>query len=111
MGRLIEYFLSWIIVGLIFVNIVLFTINNDVAAADKQTIGQNFLELELHNPYRFAVELEVKCDWSHKKQQFDFVMKYMIKPDKKLNIMFPKYYSKCQVWPDHAWFFVNGKEK
>jgi hypothetical protein len=67
----------------------------------------HFLELELNNPYRFGVELEVKCDWNEQKKNFDFHKFYFIKPGDKLKVMFPKYHHECQIWPDHSWHFIN----
>lgn len=79
--------------------------------ADTKSTGRHFLELELNNPYRFGVELEVKCDWNNDKKDFEFRKIYFIKPGKSLNIRFPKYYSQCQVWPSHAWHWVEGERK
>ncbi len=77
------------------------------AIADHRPAGEHFLEVELNNPYRFGVELEVKCDWNIDKNDFEFKKFYFIKPGDKLKIMFPKYYHECQVWPDHSWSFIN----
>lgn len=98
-----------LIIWLVFTNIILFAAHAglDRRLKSPHPTGRHFLELELNNPYRFGVELEVKCDWNNKKKEFEFRKFYFIKPGKSLNIRFPKYYSSCQVWPSHAWNWVE----
>ena len=55
--------------------------------------------IDAHNPYRMLVKIELKCDWSHKKQKFHFRENYVIKPKATVRMFIPSTVKKCQIWP------------
>ena len=59
--------------------------------------------ITVYNPYRLTVNLEVKCDWDYKKQQFDYLKHFTVPGKKNTEIVVPNRLKKCQVWPKISW--------
>ena len=75
----------------------LFIILIAFSGAFAEAINNRDMKLEIHNPYRINVNIELKCDW--KNNAFSYYKK--IKIPKKGNIVLnlPKKLRNCQIWP------------
>lgn len=71
------------------------------AAAQPYHIGET--ELQVSNPYRFTMFIQVKCQWNQQWMDFDFQRVYELKGRQITNIKVPREYKSCQVWPTILW--------
>lgn len=61
------------------------------------------VELEVANPYRFPVQVEVKCDWNEQQKRFGFHRFFRFKSKQITVFKIPSHYRHCQVWPHVEW--------
>jgi len=57
------------------------------------------LQVDIYNPYRWDVKLEVKCDYNWRTKKFIYHKHLNVPGDGKLTIHISKTFRKCQIWP------------
>ena len=57
------------------------------------------VELAVHNPYRWSVQIEVKCDWIPEDKRFSYTEIHKLRPKKTTNLRVPAGLTQCQIWP------------
>lgn len=66
------------------------------------------VELQIANPYRFSMEMEVQCDWNDTQKGYIF-HKYFHFPSKQMTTLrLPTNLHKCFLWPHIN--LLGGKE-
>lgn len=89
------------IVAIIIAAVITLLMKTYVAEAEinREQEAQNKVELQVSNPYRLQMNLEVKCDWDRDMEQYMLHKKIEI-PAKKITIIrLPNNLKKCEVWP------------
>lgn len=84
---------SWIFV-------VLFVISGFALA---KTTSYPMAYITIHNPYSFAVRMETKCDWNHRRRKFDFRKVFILPAKGRYILKVPKKHNRCEIWPKIMW--------
>jgi hypothetical protein len=64
---------------------------------------ENVVKIEVNNPYSLTIQLEVKCDYLPKRNNFQYHT-FIVVPGKKQTILkVPNHLKKCQIWPKIRW--------
>lgn len=57
------------------------------------------ITLNVNNPYKFNVDVRVKCDWQNETKAFAFDRKFLLKRERVTEIKVPAGLNACQIWP------------
>lgn len=83
-----------------FYSIICIILVVGICLAKKQADDVN---IEVNNPYRLQVELEVKCDWDRDLEDFKYHKFLSIPGKRSIVIKVPSNLRKCQIWPKIRW--------
>lgn len=70
----------------------------------------NTVEIALSNPYRFDVNVLIKCDWNAERKAFGYETYFLAKHDRITTVHLPNNPKRCQIYPK-VLFFNKMKNK
>ena len=98
-------FVGGIVFAIFFTFICTFSYINHAIAGEELS---RQVELQIANPYRFSMEMEVQCDWNDTQKSYIF-HKYFYFPSKQITTLkLPTNLHLCKLWPHIN--LLGGKE-
>lgn len=70
-----------------------------ITSSLEASTNQQIIQLQISNPYRWDVIIEVKCDWDNDQQNYRYLNKLKVIGKKITQVKLPSYLRKCELWP------------
>ena len=84
-----------IIYSLIFISVTLVA----AGTSRKTQAADPVIEIQVSNPYRYEVEIELQCDWNSSKNAYN-VHQYLLFAGHSIQtILVPDGTKSCRIWP------------
>lgn len=96
---------SLLVIALVFLAIVALAFGHRRPQRDPDAVpaGTGVVVIQVANPYRFGVEMEVKCDWEWQKKRYRFHQFIVAAAKRQTLIKVPNNLGFCEIWPHVVW--------